>query len=69
MHGNDPVVDLAATAEPLPTGPDSLVAALERPRLVDATDRLGMGVFLRHQSLALVAKGGFIPLDRFEQPL
>ena len=69
MHADDAVVHLAATAEPLPPGPDRLVAALGRPRFIDAADRLGVGVFACHYLLALVTHAAFIPLDRFQKTL
>jgi hypothetical protein len=69
MHANDTVVYFAATAKPLPRGADGLVAALGRSRLIDAADRLGVGVIAGNQLLALVADGAFIPLDRFQQTL
>lgn len=63
MHTDDAVIDLAATAQPLPRGADRLVAALGRPRFIDAADGLGVGMFAGDQPLALVASGVFIPLD------
>jgi hypothetical protein len=63
MHADDTVVDLAATAQPLPRGADRLVAALGRPRFINAADRLGVSVFTGDQLLAPVADGAFIPLD------
>ena len=44
MHADDAVVDLAATAEPLPPDANGLIAALGRSRFIEAADRLGMGV-------------------------
>jgi hypothetical protein len=69
MHADDAVIDLAATAEPLPGGTDGLMAALGRSRFIEAADRAGMGVRPRHDSLALVAHAAFIPLDGFQQTL
>lgn len=69
MDADDAVVHLAAAAEPLPSGPDRLIAALGRPRFIDAADRLGVGVFLGDQLLAPVANAAFIPLDRFQETL
>jgi hypothetical protein len=69
VHTNDAVVHLAATAEPLPADADGLVAAFGRSRFIDAADRLGVGVFVPHQLLALIAKFTFIPLDRFQETL
>src|SRR5260370_1571644 len=53
MHTDHTVLDLAATAQPLPRGADRLVAALGRPRFIDASDRFRMPVFSCHQLLAL----------------
>lgn len=69
MHADDAVVNLAATAEPLPPDADGMVAALGRSRFIDATDRLGMGVFVGNQLLTAVADARSIPLDRFQQTL
>jgi hypothetical protein len=69
MHADDAVVNLAATAEPLPPGPDRFDAALGRSRFIDAADGLGVGVLARDQLLALVAEARSIPLDRFQQTL
>jgi hypothetical protein len=69
MDADDAVVDLTATAEPLPPDAHGLVPALGRSRFIEATDRAGMGVRFRHNSLALVAHAAFIPLDRFQQTL
>jgi len=65
MDADDAVVHLAATAQPLPSGADRLVAALGRSRFIDAADRLRVGVFASNQLLALVADARSIPLDRF----
>ncbi len=69
MHADDAVVDLAATAQPLPRGTHGLVAALGRSRFIDAADGLGVLVVACHQLLTLVAEGAFIPLDGFQQTL
>lgn len=69
MDADDAVVDLAATAEPLPPSPNRVAAAFGRARFIDAADRLGVGMFACQQLLALVADGLLIPLDRFQQPL
>jgi hypothetical protein len=66
---DDAVVDLALTAEPLPTGADRLIAALGRSRFINATDRLSVGVIACDQLLALVADAALIPLDRFQETL
>lgn len=63
MHADDAVIDLAATAQPLPRGADGLVAALGRARFIDAADRLRMAVVACNQLLALVAHARAIPLD------
>ena len=69
MHANDTVIDLAATAQPLPRGADGLVTALGRSRFINAADGLGVALIACHQVLALVANTGAIPLDRFQQTL
>jgi hypothetical protein len=63
MHADDAVVDLAATAEPLPPDANGLIAALGRSRFIKAADRFGMAVRSGHDTLALVAHFAFIPLD------
>lgn len=63
MHTDDAVVDLAPAAQPLPRGADGLVAALGRPRFIDAADRLGVGMVAGDQALAAVANSALIPLD------
>jgi hypothetical protein len=69
MHADDAVVDLAATTQPLPSGADGVHAALGRAGFVKATDGLLVSVFAGDQPLALVARAGFIPLDRFHETL
>jgi hypothetical protein len=69
MHADHAVVNLAATAEPLPTDADRMAAALGCSRFIDAADRLGVGVLACNQLLALVADAAFIPLDRFQETL
>jgi hypothetical protein len=69
MYADDAVVHLTATAEPLPTDADRLVAALGCSRFIDTADRLGMGVLASDQLLATVAEARSIPLDRFQQSL
>jgi hypothetical protein len=66
MHTDDTVLDLAATAQPLPRGTDRLLAALGRPRFIDAADRFRVMVVASYQLLTLVAHALLIPLDRFE---
>ena len=63
MYPDDAVLDLAATAQPLPRGADRLLAALGRSRFIDAADRFRVAVVACHQLLALVAHAGTIPLD------
>jgi hypothetical protein len=63
MHADDAVIDLAATAQPLPRDADGLVAALGRSRFIDATDCFRVAVVACHQLLALVAHGLLVPLD------
>ena len=69
MHADDAVVNLAATAEPLPPGADRLVAALGCSRFINQADRLAMSVFARNQLLAFVTDPASIPLDRFQETL
>jgi hypothetical protein len=69
MHTDDAVVDLAATPEPLPGGADGMPTALGRSRFVNTADGLLVSVFARDQALAMVPHTGFIPLDRFQEPL
>lgn len=63
MHTDDTILDLAATAQPLPCGADRLVAALGRSRFIDAADRFRVVVVACHQLLALVTNGLLVPLD------
>jgi hypothetical protein len=69
MHAHDAVVDLAATAQPLPRDGGRLRAALERSRFVDAADGLRMRMLARDQTLAFIARLSFFPLDRFHETL
>jgi hypothetical protein len=69
MHADDAVVNLAATAQPLPSGTGGLVPALGRCGFVEAADGLWMGVRAGHKLLAVVAHAGLIPLDRFDETL
>jgi len=55
MHSHHAVVDLPTIAVVLPTDADGLFAALGRPRLVDATNRLGMGMLDGHDLLAAIS--------------
>jgi hypothetical protein len=63
MYANDAVINLAATAEPLPRGANGLVAALGRSRFIDATDCIRVAVVTCHQLLTRVANGLLLPLD------
>jgi hypothetical protein len=47
VHGNDAVIDLAATTQPLPRDADGLLAALGRSRFVKAADGQVVSVFTR----------------------
>ena len=69
MHADDAVVNLAATTQPLPRDADGSVAALEGSGFVQAADSLLVGVLAGDQSLALIARAGLIPLDRFHKTL
>jgi hypothetical protein len=69
MHADDAVVNLAATAQPLPCGAHGMAAAFGRSRFIQAADRFGMGVLLGHQALAVVAHTQLVPLDRFHETL
>jgi hypothetical protein len=69
MHADDAVVDFAATAQPLSSGADRMVAALGRSGFVKAADGLLVSVFTGDQPLAFVACAGLIPLDRFHETL
>ncbi len=69
MNRHHTVVDLTPVAVPLATDPHGLVAALGRARLVDATDRVGVGVLCGHDLLAPVSELLFIPLNQFQKAL
>jgi hypothetical protein len=69
MHTDDAILDLAATAQPLPRDADGLVAALGRSRFIDATDCFRMAMVACHELLTFVTNGLLIPLDRFQQTL
>ena len=55
MDADDAVFDLTATAQPLPRDGDGVAAALGRPRLVHATDGIGVRVLSGDQPLAIIA--------------
>lgn len=63
MHADNAVLDLAATAQPLPRRTHGLVAALGRARFIDAADCFRVGMVASHQLLTLIANGLLIPLD------
>lgn len=69
MDDDDAVVDLAATAQPLPPGAHGLVTAFGGSRFIDTADGRGVALFASDQLLAPVADSAFIPLDRFQQAL
>jgi hypothetical protein len=69
VHGDDAVVDLAATTQPLPCDADGMVAALGGSRFVQAADGLRVSVLAGDQPLAIVANMVLIPLDRFHETL
>jgi hypothetical protein len=69
MHGDDAVVDLAATTQPLPRHADSMHAALGRAGFVQAADGLLVSVVASDQPLAFVPYADLIPLDRFHETL
>lgn len=69
MHADDAVVDLAATAQPLPRGANGLHAALGRSRFVKTADGLRVRVRAGDQPLTIVPHTLFIPLDRFHETL
>jgi hypothetical protein len=69
MHGDDAVVDLATTTQPLPCGTRGVAAALGRSRFIDAANCHRMTMFAGNQPLAVVAHAGLIPLDRFRETL
>ena len=63
MHGDNAIVYLAATTQPLPGGADGLVAALGRAGFVKAADGQRVRVFAGDQPLAVVPHTLLIPLD------
>ena len=69
MHADDAVVDLATTTQPLPRRADGMHAALGRSRFVNAANGLLVSMLASNQPLAVVPHTGFIPLDRFHEPL
>lgn len=69
MNGHHTVVDLAQVAIPLAGGAHRLMATLARAGLVNATDRLAMGMLFGHDLLTSVPQQFFIPFDRFEESL
>jgi len=69
MHADNAVVDLAAASQPLPRGADGMRAALGRSRFVNAANGLRLSMLASNQPLAVIPHTGFIPLDRFHEPL
>jgi len=69
MNCDHAVVDLTPVAVPLATGPNGLVAALGRARLVHTTNRVGVGVLCGDDLLAPISELLFIPPNRFEKAL
>ncbi len=69
MNPHNTVVDFPAVAIVLSPNAHRIFAAFRRARLVDATDRLGMGVVFGHDLLASIPQLFFIPLDQFEKAL
>lgn len=69
MDADHAVFNLAATAQPLPRDADGVGAALGRPRLVHATDGLGVRVLSGDQALAIIAQLRLVPLDGFQKTL
>lgn len=69
MHTHHPVVDFAATAEPLPSGTDGMATALDRCGFIQTANGQRMRVLAAHQLLALVAHLGLLPLDGFNETL
>jgi hypothetical protein len=63
MDPHHAIVKLPSVAIVLPTDAHSFFAALGRPRLVDASDRFGMGMLDGHDLLAAISQLFFIPLD------
>jgi hypothetical protein len=63
MHPDDAVLDLAATAQPLPRSAHGLVTALGCSRFIDAADRFRMMMIACHQLLTAVPNGLLVPLD------
>ena len=69
MNRHNTVIELSAVAIVLSPNTYRIFAAFRRARLVDATDRLGMGVVFGHDLLASISQLFFIPLDQFEKAL
>lgn len=69
MNAHNAIVDFSAVAVPLAGNADGVFAALGRPRLVDATDGLGMGMVFGNDLLTAISEFLFIPFDRFEKAL
>jgi hypothetical protein len=69
VHSHHAVLDFAATAAPLPIGPDGVRAGFDRGRLVNHANGFRMRVLLGHQLLATLAQSFFVPLDGFQKTL
>jgi len=69
MNPDNAVVELPTVAIVLPADTHRILAALRRARLVDAANRLGVGVVFGHDLLAAISQFFFIPLDRLEETL
>jgi len=69
MNPHNTVANLPAVAIVLSPNAHRIFAAFRRARLVDTTDRLGMGVVFADDLLASISQLFFIPLDQFEKAL
>ena len=69
MNSHHTIVDLATVAIVLPAHAHRMSTALSRARLIDAADRLRVGVISDDDLLAVISELFFIPLDRFEKAL
>lgn len=65
----DAVLDLAAVAVVLTFDAGGVFAALGGAGLINAADRLGVGMFASDDLLATVPQPLFIPNDRLQEPL
>jgi hypothetical protein len=69
VHSDDTVVNLSTVSVPLPTDAHRISTAFGGPRLIHATDGVGVGMVFRDDLLAPVSELLSIPLDRFEKAL